>query len=62
VINKSDKFSRVATDSGKIWKPPPQIQPIENGKSFMSISAVKDKKFIRIKLRDFPNTDGLSPL
>lgn len=54
-----DYIGQISTDSGKTWKPPPQIQPIENGKSFMSISAVKDKKFIRIKLRDFPNTDGL---
>ena len=54
-----DYIGQVSTDGGGIWQPPLQVQPTPNGKSFMSINGVKDKKLLRIKLRDFPNTEGL---
>ena len=54
-----DYIGQVSTDGGNVWQPPLQVQPTPNGKSFMSINGVKDKKLARIKLRDFPNTEGL---
>lgn len=54
-----DYIGQVSADGGSIWQPPPPLQPTSDGKSSMTIPAVKDKKLLRIKLRDFPNTEGL---
>ena len=54
-----DYIGKVSTDGGNVWQPPLQVQPTPDRKSFMSILGVKDKKLLRIKLRDFANTEGL---
>ena len=54
-----DYIGQVSTDGGNVWQPPLQVQPTPNGKSFMSIQGVKMRNLIRIKLRDFPSTEGL---
>ncbi len=53
-----DYIGQVSTDGGNIWQPPLQVQPTPDGKSFMVINGVKSKRLLRIKLRDFPDTEG----
>lgn len=52
-----DYIGQIATD-GINWQPPLQVMPTPDGKSTMTINGVKDKKALKIKLRDFPNTEG----
>ena len=54
-----DYIGQISTDGGKVWQPPLQVQPTQGGKSSMTIQGAQDRKLIRIKLRDFPNTEGL---
>ena len=61
IIGKGlDYIGQFSTDGGNVWQPPLQAQPTSDGKSFMIILGVKNKKLLRIKLRDFPNTEGLN--
>ncbi len=54
-----DYIGQISIDGGKVWNPPLRAQPTTDGKAILKISGVKDKKLLRIKLRDFPKTDGL---
>lgn len=54
-----DYIGQISTDGGNIWQPPLQVQPTPDGKAFMIINGVKNKNLLRIKLRDFINTDAL---
>jgi len=54
-----DYIGQFSTDGGTVFQPPVQVQPTPDGKSFMMLQGVKDKKLLRIKLRDFPNMEGL---
>jgi len=60
IIGKGlDYIGQFSTDGGNIFQPPLQAQPTSDGKSFILLQGVKDKKLLRIKLRDFPNMEGL---
>ena len=54
-----DYIGQISIDGGKVWLPPLQVQSTPDGISSITISGVKDKDLLRIKLRDFPNTEGL---
>ena len=55
-----DYIGQISTDGGKVWQPAPPAQPTPDGKSVMTIQGVRDKKLLKIKLRDFPKMKGLS--
>ena len=52
-------IGQLSVDGGKVWKVPPKVQRGENGKYYMSLEGAQNKRLLRIKLRDFPNTEGL---
>ena len=54
-----DYIGQISVDGGKVWQRPSHVQPAPNGNSTMMIPGVKDKKLLRIKLRDFPKMKGL---
>lgn len=54
-----DYIGQVSLDGGNLWQPPAQVQLTQTGRSTMIVMEVKDKKLLRIKLRDFPNTRPL---
>ena len=48
-------IGEVSTNAGRIWDDPPQVQ----GNMFLIIKGIRDKKLLRFKLRDFPDTKAL---
>ncbi|NNE99941.1 MAG: hypothetical protein HKN25_13050 [Pyrinomonadaceae bacterium] len=54
-----DYIGQVSTDGGNVWQPPLTVQPTSDGRSYMEIQGVKDRRLLRIKLRDFQETEGL---
>jgi len=54
-----DYIGQISTDGGKVWRPPLRVQSTTDGKAILIIKGVKDKKLLRIRLRDFPKMDGL---
>ena len=58
-----DYVGQVSVDGGATWyageKGSLQAQPTANGKSMVMIPQLINKSLLRIKLRDFPNTNGL---
>ncbi len=54
-----DYIGQISIDGGEVWQPPQQVQISPNGKSFMKLSPAAKKSLIKIKLRDFPKTEGL---
>ncbi len=54
-----DYIGQISIDGGNVWQPPQQVQITPNGKSFMQVPKAAKKSLIKIKLRDFPNTEGL---
>lgn len=60
-----DYISQVSTDGGRSWFPQSsgatlQVQPTAEGNLMMMIPMLINQKFLQIKLRDFPNTEGLT--
>ncbi|MGI8467682.1 MAG: hypothetical protein ACR2N3_04445 [Pyrinomonadaceae bacterium] len=58
-----DYVGQVSVDGGKTWyqgdKGTLQAQPTVDGKSMVMIPQLINKKLLQIKLRDFPETNGL---
>ncbi len=52
-------IGKISVDGGSAWLPPSQLQPTPDGRAVMTISSAKVRGLIRIKLRDYPSTDGL---
>lgn len=58
-----DYVGQVSVDGGKTWYPGDagnlQAQPTADGQSEVLIPQLINRKLLRLKLRDFPNTNGL---
>ncbi len=50
--------SKYSIDGGKIWKPPIKAKAKSDGRFVLILPDVKDRKLLRIKLRDYENTAG----
>ena len=61
--NSIDYISQVSTDGGKTWYPQSpttlQVQPTADGQKLAMIPILSNKNILMIKLRDFPNGEGL---
>ena len=55
-----DYIGQYSTDGGSTWKPPLQAKAKPDGSFFLVIPEVKNKLLLRIRLRDFSETEGLS--
>lgn len=59
-----DYVGQVSIDAGKTWfqgeKEDLEAQPTADGMSMVMIPQLINKKLLQVKLRDFPNTSGLS--
>ena len=54
-----DYIGQISIDGGNGWQPPQQVQPTTDGKSIMTIPGAKNRNMLRVRLRDFMNTEGL---
>lgn len=58
-----DYIAQVSVDGGRSWSPQNgaalQVEPTEAGNLKMMIPFLINAKFLQIKLRDFPQTEGL---
>ena len=56
-----DYIGQYSTDGGKTWNPPLQAKANPKGEFTLIVPDIKERKDLRIKLRDFPKTVGLRP-
>jgi hypothetical protein len=55
-----DYIAQVSTDGGRSWSNTLQVQPTADGNLMMLIPNLINQKFLQIKLRDYPKTEGLA--
>ena len=55
-----DYIAQVSVDGGRNWTNTLQVEPTAEGNLLMKIPHLINQKFLQIKLRDYPNTEGLS--
>ncbi len=55
-----DYIGQISTDGGRVWQPSLQVVPQSSGRSSMTINGIENRHMLRIKLRDFPDTEGLA--
>ena len=60
-----DYIAQVSVDGGRNWYPQSpdnilKVQPTADGKTMVQIPLLINQKFLQIKLRDYPKTEGLS--
>ena len=56
-----DYIANLSIDGGRSWTSNNlQVQVTEDGKTKIMIPLLINQKFLQIKLRDYPNTDGLT--
>ena len=56
-----DYIGNYSTDGGKTWNPPLHASANPQGKFTLIVPGIKERKLLRIKLRDFPKTEGFRP-
>lgn len=55
-----DYISQVSVDGGRSWTNAGAVEPTAEGNLMMKIPFLINQKFLQIKLRDYPNTEGLT--
>lgn len=55
-----DYISQISVDGGRSWTNSGQVEPTAEGNLMMKIPFLINQKFLQIKLRDYPNTEGLT--